>query len=297
VVCAPDDGIDMTRIARTCTRAALLATVAAFWPLTRVGLRAETQERWAVCYSSGVASHDLARYDVVVLDSEHHPPLAPILERDRTLLAYLSLTQMGTGRAEFPSLSKIGVVLDRHPVWGDAHYLDFRRPEWMRAVLEELVPRALEAGFTGLFLDTLDDAEFLERQDRRRWAGMREAAARLVQAIRHQYPQAVLMVNRGYALLPEIAPSIDILLGESVLATFDPATKAYVRVPEPDAVWQLGALRRAKALNPKLKVFTLDYWDPADADGVRRLYREQRANGFVPYVSTPMLDRLVEEPR
>jgi hypothetical protein len=105
------------------------------------------------------------------------------------------------------------------------------------------------------------------------------------------------MVNRGYALMPEIAGSIDIVLGESVLTTFDAATRAYARVPEPDVAWQVEALRRAKALNPALRIFTLDYWDPADTAGVRRIYAEQRANGFVPYVSTPMLDTLIEEPR
>jgi hypothetical protein len=233
---------------------------------------------------------------VVVLDPEHHPSLAPLLDRDRVVLAYLSLTEIGTGRSLFPALARAGVALDAHPVWTDARYLDVRRPEWTRAVLEDLVPRALEAGFTGLFLDTLDDADFLERRDPARYAGMREAAVRLVLAIRHQYPQITLMVNRGYALVPEIARAIDILLGESVLATFDPATKAYARVPAPDVAWQRDALRRAKALNPKLRVFTLDYWDPTDREGIRQLYREQRAQGFVPYVSTPLLDTIVGEP-
>ncbi|MCC7242505.1 MAG: endo alpha-1,4 polygalactosaminidase [Acidobacteria bacterium] len=284
-----------TALIRTVT--ARLFAVAALWLPATVAVRAAEPERWAVCYSDRPVPFDLARYQVVVLDSHHHPPLGPLIERNRTVLAYLSLTQMGRGRDAFASLQQAGVVLDAHPVWTDAHYLDFRRPEWVRTVLEQLVPQALDAGFTGLFLDTLDDAEFLEGKDPERYRGMRDAAVRLVRAIRHQYPQIVIMVNRGYALLPDIAPSIDILLGESVLATFDPATKAYSRVTDPDVAWQVNALRRAQALNPALKLFTLDYWDPADADGVRRLYQEQRANGFVPYVSTPMLDTLVEEPR
>jgi hypothetical protein len=105
------------------------------------------------------------------------------------------------------------------------------------------------------------------------------------------------MVNRGYALLPDIAGSIDFVLGESVMASFDPNTKAYARVADADVEWQVNELRKAKALNPSLEIFTLDYWDPADVDGVRQIYRRQRANGFVPYVSTPMLDRLVKEPQ
>lgn len=282
--------------ARTRSAAARLLAVAAMWLPAGPGVRAETPERWVVCYSDRPEPFDLARYQVVVLDSHSHPPLGPLIDRNRTVLAYLSLTQIGRGRPAFPALQQAGVVLEPHPVWPDAHYLDFRHPDWARTVLEQMIPQALEAGFSGLFLDTLDDAAYLEERDPRRYQGMREAAVRLVRAIRMHYPQIVLMVNRGFALLPEIAGSIDILLGESVLGTFDPATRAYARVPDADAAWQVNALRSAKQLNPAIRIFTLDYWDPADREGVRRLYREQRANGFVPYVSTPMLDTIVEEP-
>jgi uncharacterized protein (TIGR01370 family) len=271
--------------------------VIALWMMLGTDLRAEDTVRWAVCYSDRPSPFDLARYDVVVLDPDRRPNLGPMSDRRRTILGYLSLTQMGRERAQFRELSSVGVVLDEHPIWRGAHYLDFRRPEWTRVVIEEIVPRMLSAGFNGLFLDTLDDAEFLEQQDAVKFRGMRRAAVQLVLAIRHNFPHIVLMANRGYALMPDIAGSLDMVLGESVLTTFDTTTRAYRRVAAQDIEWQVSALRAARAVNPRLKIFTLDYWDPADRDGVRRLYDEQRRNGFIPYVSTPMLDMLVREPR
>jgi len=253
--------------------------------------------RWAVCYAEDPSPFDLATYDVVVLDADHHPALAPMTERGRTVLAYLSTAEVGRNRRYFPALQAAGAVLGAHPIWTDAHYIDLRRREWTRLVIEDLVPRALEAGFNGIFLDTLDDAPFLEAQNPARYAGMQRAAVDLVRAIRHHYPGVVLMANRGYALMPEIAGSLDILLGESVLSTFDSTSQVYRRVSPADADWQITALRHARDRNPKLRLFTLDYWDPSDHDGVSRLYREQRANGFVPYVSTPLLDKLIGEPR
>jgi hypothetical protein len=47
---------------------------------------------------------------------------------------------------------------------------------------------------------------------------------------------------------------------------------------------------------PKLQIMSLDYWDPADTKGVATIYSTQRANGFIPYVSTIELNRVVEEP-
>jgi polysaccharide biosynthesis protein PelA len=258
---------------------------------------AVSAEPWVLCYSPDIGGGDLSKYRLVVLDADHFPSLSPLVERGIPRLAYLSLTQMGKGRAEFADAVRAGVMLEEHPVWTDAHYLDFRRPEWKSLVLDRLVPQALERGFTGLFLDTLDDAEFLESQDPVRYAGMREAAVQLVRAIRERYPRAVLMVNRGYALMPQLATSIDILLGESVVGSFDTTTKAYRRQSDGDVEWQVAKLHQAKALNPRLELFTLDYWDPADRDGLRAIYREQRARGFAPYVSTPQLDRVIAEPQ
>ena len=288
---------DMARSVHIGTTASRLLTLAALWLLGGEALRAAAPVRWAVCYSDRPSPADLARYDLIVLDPDRHPALGPIHAKKRRVLAYLSLTELGAARRPFDALDRAGVLLGPHPAWAGSHYVDVRRPEWTRAVLEDMAPRALAAGFTGLFLDTLDDADFLESQDPVRYGGVREASAALVLALRARYPDATIMVNRGYALLPAIASSIDAVLGESVLATFRPETNAYARVSPPDVEWQVTALRRARALNPSLAIFTLDYWDPADRDGIRRLYREQRANGFIPYVSTPRLDSLVQEPR
>jgi uncharacterized protein (TIGR01370 family) len=258
---------------------------------------AEPPSAWVVTYSDQPAAWDLAAYDLVVLDLDRHPPLGPIVERRRTVLAYLSLTQIGRHRALFPRLAQAGVLFQAHPVWSDAHYVDFRRPEWTRAVLEELIPQAVDRGFSGLFLDTLDDAEFLESSSSGRFQGARRAAIGLVKAIRQNFPDLHLMANRGYALMPDIARELDTVMGESVLGTFDPTTKVYRRVSDADAAWQIDQLRQARRRNPKLHTLTLDYWDPADAAGVRRLYAEERALGFVPYVSTPLLDRILREPK
>jgi uncharacterized protein (TIGR01370 family) len=279
------------------TRLLVPVQAVAVWLAAATPVRAADHVRWVVCYSDRPAAEDLAGYDVVVLDPDRSPAIAPIAERNRTILAYLSLTQMGTGRAQFRSLAAAGAVLEEHPFWKGAHYLDFRRPEWTRAVLEEIVPRILAAGFTGLFLDTLDDAELLETKDPVKFRGMRAAAVALVKAIRHHFPGIVLMANRGYAVMPEVAGSIDMLLGESVLSTFDSTMRNFRRVSPEDVEWQVNALRAARAVNPRLTIMTLDYWDPADKAGIRRLYEAERANGFIPYVSTPMLDTLVEEPR
>jgi hypothetical protein len=55
-------------------------------------------------------------------------------------------------------------------------------------------------------------------------------------------------------------------------------------------------MRDAVRRGPRLRLFTLDYWDPEDSDGLAEIYRAQRCAGFIPYVATPDLTRIVPEP-
>jgi uncharacterized protein (TIGR01370 family) len=259
-------------------------------------LAAATSVPWVVYYSKEVAPASLLPYEVIVLDSDNHPPLQLLQDRGKVLLGYLSLGEVADYRHYFGELKQQGILLHEHPVWKGSFYVDLRNPGWTSRVIEDLVPAVLDRGFQGLFLDTLDDAKALENADSERFRGMTDAAVQLVRAIRLQYPQIIIMLNRAYDILPEVATCLDMALGESVYADYDFKTKAYGLVDPSLYQWQVSRLKEAQGLNPKLQVMTLDYWDPADSAGVAKIYKEQRANGFSPYVATINLDVIVPEP-
>jgi hypothetical protein len=50
-----------------------------------------------------------------------------------------------------------------------------------------------------------------------------------------------------------------------------------------------------KARQTQLKVYSLDYWDPADRAGIRDINAIQRAHGFMPYVGTSTLTKIIPE--
>jgi hypothetical protein len=164
-------------------------------------------------------------------------------------------------------------------------------------VIGQLVPGILAQGFKGIFLDTLDSSTDLERKDPRAYAGMTKAAAALVHMLRQSFPSIPIMMNRGYGLLPDVARDIDILLGESVYSTYDSDRKMYGLVPAPEYREQVRLLVEARKANPSLRICTLDYWRPDDVEGIRTIYRVERANGFAPYVGTIGLNQVVREPR
>lgn len=253
------------------------------------------EERFIVYYGRAPADA-LRSADVAVLDAEAPGELLAGRQPGSVFLGYVSLAEVNAGRPYFAELEAAGVLLGRQPAWPDAWFVDMRAEAWRRMILERIVPDVLARGFDGIFIDTLDGAEYLEAGDGERFGGMVEAAAGLVRGIRKHFPTQAIMVNRGYAVLPLIVGQFEMLLGESVRSTHEGAGPTYRLLPEQDYAWQRDRMWEARRRQPTLRLFSLDYWDPADGAGIARLYAEQRRNGFVPYVATPDLTRIIPPP-
>lgn len=276
---------------------ALRFVITAMLALVMAGGSVSPRRHWAVYYSDTARAEDFRGYGFVVFDGEVHPPLQPISRNGSVVLGYLSLCEIEQHTAWFGAAKDAGLLAGQNPNWPGAYFVDIRDGRWRGMVTGQLAPEILAQGFQGLFLDTLDDASELERRDPVKFRGMRAAAVQFVREIRKVAPTVTLMVNRGYDLLPEIAGSVDIVLGESVYGTYDFAAKRYRPVPAAEYREQVALLTNLRAIKPSLRICTLDYWDPRDRDGIRRVYREERSHGFDPYVATISLDQLIREPQ
>jgi uncharacterized protein (TIGR01370 family) len=260
------------------------------------GGKGDAKLRWAVDYGAATDPVLARQYEMLVLEPHHQRPIAPLRGEGATLLGYVSLGEVEKRRPYFAGLDAAGALGAANPDWPDARRADLRHPAWTAAVLDRIVPQILNLGYDGIFIDTMDNAEAMERQDPLGAKDMVAAGARLIAAIRARFPAIRIMLNRGYALLDRVAPSIDYVLGESMASRWNFSTKRYDLLSDSDWAWQADRLRAAKAINPAMVVTTLDYWDMADTRQVAALYARERAAGFAPYVSTLALDRLWPEP-
>jgi len=251
---------------------------------------------WAVYYSDRETPEAFHPYGLLVLDARYHPPLAALRASGRTLYGYVSLGEIERHHPLYPRVRAEGLLLGENPNWKGSFFVDLRDRRWHNHVLQELVPQVLDHGFEGLFLDTLDDAGYLEDNKPYR-PGMRKAAIDLVRAIRASYPKAPLLLNRAYDLLETLAPLLAGHLSESCYANYDAATKRYQLVNDAATAALLQKALAVKKMHPALHLMSLDYWDPADEFGLARIYEAQRKLGFDPYVATLALDQLVAEPR
>ncbi|MGH7367984.1 MAG: endo alpha-1,4 polygalactosaminidase [Candidatus Rokuibacteriota bacterium] len=247
---------------------------------------------WAVYYGSAPdAAGPLARFDVVVLEPNGHPPLAAVKRHGSLVLMYVSLGEVNTHHPEFARIAGEPWVLAANPSWPDARLLDVRAPGYERWLLERVVPPALAGPVNGLFLDTADSALELERVDPKRYAGMARALERVLTELKRRHPRALLLLNSGLPLAERLPRVVDGVAMESVWTDYDFKARAYRARPAEDAESRAELLARITALG--LPVFTLEYTgDEGNPDWPAELIRRSRGRGFVPYVSTIGLDRV-----
>ena len=252
---------------------------------------------WAVFYGAAAEPDAFTGIETVILDPGFLGSIAEIAKLGSTPYGYLSLGEIKKSGPWFPHLSGGNVLLDENRSWPGTFTVDVRKDAWRKLMLEQAVPRLLAQGFQGIFLDTLDTPPYLEQLDAVRYGGMHAAAVALVRDIRRAFPDVPLIMNRGYALLPELAGAVDAIVAESLLTTYDFASKSYKWVPDKELKAQISLLRPALSrTGSPLRILSLDYWDPADSQTIRDIYRRERELGHAPYVATILLDQVVREP-
>ena len=251
---------------------------------------------WAVYYGNAMPPDKFYSYDVLVFDADSDPLISPLLKQGKTVLGYLSLGEVESYRTWYSSVQQEGLLLEENKSWSGSFFVDVRDPRWTKRIIEQLIPSILHKGFSGVFIDTLDNPAELERNNGEAFEGMTKAAARLVLSIRRHYPDIKIMLNRAYEILPEVGGAIDMVLAESLYTDYNFTTKQYQRVEASLYSNQLSILQQAAKKFPKLSVYTLDYWPPEDTTVLADIYHVQRENGFIPYVATVELDRLIAEP-
>ncbi len=199
----------------------------------------------------------LSRCRLVVL-----PPTAPrsVVERLRgdgvVVLGYVSIATVG-GWEPWAGLVNSSIVVGGNPAWGEK-IVDACSPAWERILLDHALPYIVSKGFQGFMFDNLDVAD--------KYPWMRDCIARLVGEARQHYHEAIIMVNRGFTVLPRIAPYIDFLLFEDFLTYYDAGAGAYRFWSGGDLEWEEAVLANATGLAEKwgYGIVLLAYAPPGD---------------------------------
>ncbi|AEM39612.1 TM1410 hypothetical-related protein [Pyrolobus fumarii 1A] len=227
----------------------------------------------------------MAHCDLIVLSPLANPTLVSELSQDRIVLGYVSIATVG-GWEPWASRVTPDLVVGVNPTWNE-RIVDACSEEW-RQILLDAVKWVLDRGFNGVFLDNLDVVD--------RYPWMKECIASLVKEVRREYPNAIIMVNRGFSILRDIAPFIDYLLVESFPSYYDFQAKTYRIHCFDDLEWIVSKLREAEKLSMEygFRIVILAYGEPRNSSLVKRICNilDKYARGIPVYLATWDLQQL-----
>jgi cysteinyl-tRNA synthetase len=232
----------------------------------------------------GGGNRELTRADVWRLrERPGRPP--------RVVLAYLSIGEAESYRWYWERSARGGrarFVIGENPKWAGNFRVRYWDPAW-RSVLAggrgSYLARILDAGFDGVFLDTVDAAEALEEAGDAGAAGrMAALVTDLAQAARGVDPAFLVVAQNPFRILgePGVADALSGVVAEAHLYDGDEA------VPDERARPILDALRSVRDRGKR--VLVIEY--VCGRAAIDRLSALCAAERFLCYVGSPALSRV-----
>jgi uncharacterized protein (TIGR01370 family) len=235
---------------------------------------ADVVDSYIVYYGEGELER-LKTVDLVIIQPDTLDPaqLCELRAGGTQAVAYLSVGEVEPYRAWY-SDGRVDPewILGENTDWGSYH-VHAGRQGWQDLMIA-ITGEYLAQGFDGVFLDTVDTAELYPQTAR----GM----VTLITRLRAAYPEALIIQNRGLAVIDKTAPLIDGLMFEDLSTGYDFESEQYTVVPvDTDFVERLTLLRDETGIF----ILSLDYVEPGDAETARRAEQTAREYGFIPFVS------------
>ncbi len=179
-------------------------------------------------------------------------------------------------------------VLGKDRTWGTA-ILDEARRTCRRDFLHDVLAPLWRRGYRGFFLDDIDAYRQAVATKAGR-ARQRQGLIRLIRAIKASHPEARLILNRGFAILPAIRTLVSAVAAESLFDGWDQRTGRYVQVAAATRRSLLQKLAGARRLG--LPVIAIDYLPPGRRRQAVADARRIAALGITPYVADGRLSLL-----
>lgn len=274
-------------VARLAVRIVLAALVAPFGQVFGADAQPaaaphpSSQPSVALYYGTDPPVELLSAYDAAVVEPDSgFDPLAHPLPHT-TWFAYASVGEVLPSRPYYAALPKDWLI-GHNEAWA-SRVVDQSQPDWPAFFMEHVIEPLWARGYRGFFLDTLDSYQLAAKTDAER-AKQQAGLIEVIRAIKARHPDAKLIFNRGFEILPQVHDLAYAVVFESLFRGWDASANRYVEVKEADRDWLLGQARTIQQ-QYGLPVVSIDYCPPQDHACARDTVAKIRALGIVPFVT------------
>lgn len=226
-------------------------------------------------YGNRLPEEMLAYCKYIVVDDKNleEKPVVTY-DLDTKYIAYLSV-----GESLDKAIAK-DWVLGVNKRW-DSKVMDLTNRKYFDYLLAR-AKRLLTKDYGGIFLDTLDSATLFLKGEK--LEAYFEQEVKLINTLRKLFPQKLIILNRGFEIIPKVFQDIDALAVESLFWGYDAVNQSYVPVKSEEREKLLVLLKGIKS-KYKLPIIVIDYLKPGEMEKGLELSQKIQQLGFIPYIS------------
>lgn len=243
----------------------------------------------ALFYGANPPLAELRAFDVVVVDPDQ-PHINPNTYNNTQsqLFAYASV---GEAHPTKPYFNKIPAawLKSQNKAW-QSTIIDQSNPQWPHFFADTVIAPLWAQGYRGFFLDTLDSYQLIAKtpeQKQQQEQGLKNT----IREIKRRWPEAKLIFNRGFELLPEIHDLAWMVAAESLYQGWNVNTQRFQPVSQTDRDWLYSQLNKIKT-QYLLPILAIDYVATEQRTLARQTAAKINELGFSAWVSNPRLDAL-----
>lgn len=210
----------------------------------------------AFFYGNDIPVDLLHNYDYSVIGQPDLLDAKAYNDDNSEAVAYISLGEIdGKPKGSPPKHWALGKNTAWHSV-----VVNLALKDWKKYYIKEYVGPLWKKGYRTFFLDTLDSYYLAPHADIK---AQQQGLIQLILAIKKKYPQAKLIFNRGFEILPQLHQVAFAVTAESLFRSWDAHNKRYVPVSSENRAYLLSQFKTLQKL--KIPVIAVDYL-PSNVD-------------------------------
>lgn len=203
-------------------------------------------------------------------------------------IAYVSVGEVAKDASYIKNIPSTWVI-GKNQAWNNNLIIDQTNPAWQTFFIEQLVTPLWQKGYRGFFLDTLD-SYLLAVHDVPSQQKQIDGIVNLIKQIKLRYPEAKIILNRGFQLLPHLQTNVDGVVVESLYNAWNQQKNKYEETPLSDQKILLAEIDKIKAMH--LPVIIIDYLPPDQEVKAMTLATNIAKQGMIPWITNNSLDKI-----
>ena len=258
------------------------------WLLLIFSAHAFAQLSAAVLYSKKVPVPELCMYDIVIIDPYSNFNPKDYCNSLSQPFAYVSLGEVSVSAPYIKDI-KPSWIMATNKAWDNNKVMNQTKPEWQQFFLDKLIEPLWQQGYRGFFLDTLDSYQ-LASADPKQQRQQVVAMVKIIKEIKTRHPDAKIILNRGFPLLPEAHADVYAVLIESLYNGWYQEQGKYLQTPAKEHAQLFEEINKIRAMN--LPIIIVDYLPPGEKNKAKVLSNQLAQQGFIPWITDQSLQQI-----